>query len=140
MGLQAQFPLGIALAGLNGEPGIEFGQRAIHRLHDRGRNRQPQPQAAVLARGRGVALAEALEHMGHEFRRDAGAAVVLATANNAAAMAATVAVTITVLTGSAATPTPMDTMDSPSAMSTISAYRSAKWAGAGRRQPEAPAT
>ena len=34
-------------------------------------DRQPQPEAAVAARGRGVRLAEALEHVRQELGRDA---------------------------------------------------------------------
>jgi hypothetical protein len=35
MGLQAQLPLRVALAGLDRQTGVEFSQRTIHRLHEK---------------------------------------------------------------------------------------------------------
>ena len=48
------------------------------------------------------------------------------------------AITIGQVIGSSATPTPMATIDSPSATMVISPCRSEKWSGAGSRQPAAP--
>ena len=39
------------------------------------RDREPEPEAAALARGAGVGLAETLEQVRQEFRRDADAGV-----------------------------------------------------------------
>jgi hypothetical protein len=38
-------------------------------------DRQPEPEAAIPARGRRIGLAESIEHAGQEFRLDAEAGV-----------------------------------------------------------------